>query len=101
VAEAFFSLSRGGRQVGPCQRLSASRTEPAEEPRGCWIAEAFRALAAGKKQWPATSITEAADSEDDTPKSALSTPRNLTPRSMGDAVSRLRSMGGWAWVAFA
>jgi len=101
IAEAFSTLVKGCRTPMPAKwrRPRASEPPPLENTGGeqqqlGWVAEALRALTAG---------TIKRQGERPAPTSAISTPRSLshTPRHIGDALQRLRSMGGWAWVAFA
>mmetsp|Transcript_33349 Transcript_33349/g.92171 ORF Transcript_33349/g.92171 Transcript_33349/m.92171 type:complete len:657 (-) Transcript_33349:168-2138(-) len=98
IAEAFGALVSGG-ATPVSRRPSAPEAElgpaPAREPQLGRIADALQALAAaaanserkGEGPWVA---------EPGMPKSATA-----TPRGMGDALRRLRALGGWAWVAFA
>lgn len=126
VAEAFGKLVGCTPSPQPRRLIGALLSPTSTEPNGGWIAEAFNTLVSGcktpvAKKWSRPTdeqqlgwVAEALRafgkrqgdrlSKDFVPASGTSTPRSVscaTPRHMDLAVQRLRSMGGWAWVAFA
>jgi len=111
VAEAFCAMASGGvnRLANTHITLeSPAGSRPATESTSMlwgsgWVSEAFRSLVSGGAKRRSEGLSPVEDMDCGMKFanfSPCSTPKSLTPR-LGDAVQRLRSLGGWAWIAFA
>lgn len=123
ISDALHALALGPTIPPSRRRRSAS---PSTRTRSTWVADAFVALTSSLVQTPreycklGLELSEALSdggsplklrlgplgllsphSDTEGPSSQRSTPRRMASQGVGDALHRLRDMGGWAWVAFA